>query len=362
MSLIFAAFSFGCAGDEAPPPVVATKLAPTAAAPAPPLTKEEHAALERELGHSVVSALDGSLPRPAAIHAPKRSVSSEAQRIDYDAIPILDGRNARPNQKAMLAFARRRDAATTCEAGYGFDRWFVSPGAPFLDVPAHLRVSGSNVPLGRELLDEGAVLATSVTLKKPVPFEWTVVDEANRDRKSASITHADGTLDVTRLVATIDRAGTVDAIALEPGLVYAFRRCDAHCDAPLTDPARVEEVTIVGPPALWVGTSASTERQNTAHDSAFSDVSALVRAGSSMSISMLVSRESLSTFRKSDEPKDKTASDDAWVARPESFSLEVVWPLGDAPNVTFFRGALGALDQDVAGPRVSSPSPSCLPL
>ncbi len=363
VGFVFAALSFGCASDAARPPIAPANGAPSADGPAPPLTKEEHEALERELGFGVARALDGHLPRVASIHAPKRSVSKEVTTIDYDAIPILDGKNARPDEKAALAFTRRRDVTETCSEGYGLERWFVPPSAPFLGASAHLRVAGAHVALvGRELIDDGGVLATSVTLKKPVAFEWTTVDEAKRERDRVPIAHADGTFDGSRLVARIDRAGTVDAMAIVPGLVYAFRRCDAHCDAPLTDRDRVEEVTIVGPPALWVGTSASSERQSTADDGAYSDVSASVRPGSSMSLSMLVSRERVAAFRKSDDKSDKSASDDKWIARPESFSLEVVWPVGEAPSATFFRGALGALDQDVEGPRVAPPSANCLPL
>ncbi len=275
-------------------------------------------------------------------------MSKDVTVLDYDAIPLLDDRT-NPNSRLMVSLTRHESTSPCRYRGFNH----VSPGEPLRVGSTHVRFGGTSLAfIGNEIDDPGHAVDPFIGTKALVPLEWTTFDTAKRDAKIASVTYAAGMLDMRWLLATIDRAGTVDALALAPGLVYAFRRCEAHCDGGLGDPERVEVVTMVGPPSLWVGTSAN-DHQTVAHDSPFGDVSAPIRRGSSATLSMLVSRDELRAFAKTGAETRGSSHGvtlaNAWsgsaLARPngpESFSLDVVWPSGERPSATFYRGEIDA--------------------
>jgi hypothetical protein len=356
-SLVFLAAFSACAPE--PPPAAPTKpvlSSPAVATTAPPMTKEDHAALEAELGVSVVRALDGHLPRIASLSGPHRGETHKEMSVDYASIPLLDEAESPPGASGVR-LSRRMVASENCSAGYGAYLWSMPPFAQ----PTNLRVASRSLPIVAGVIeDEGETLFKVVALGKPTPIEWTSLDNAARTADTAPVTHVGATLDVARLLVTNSRRGVANAAAVVPGSIYAYRRCEAACNEAMTSSARVEEITLLGPPALWLGSSATTDRQGRVRSTTFSDVSVRLRAGSSATLFLAIAGDALASFRKGPPtPDDNPAG--SHTSGAITFSLEIVWPIGEEPQATAFAGAFSGSAEDVSGPDTPN-YPGCAPL
>lgn len=125
----------------------------------------------------------------------------------------------------------------------------------------------------------------------------------------------------------------VAAKAIVPHQVYVFRTCESACDAPLADPQRVERVTVIGPPSVWVGSSGEPSDAQLSKSHPFTMISASARAGEATSLTIAYTSLAGSRFQG--------AENVAGVAtNVQTVTLEVVWDSASGPTATVYRGTI----------------------
>jgi hypothetical protein len=134
---------------------------------------------------------------------------------------------------------------------------------------------------------------------------------------------------------------TGTARAILGSTLYAFRDCLSGCGE--GDTRHHEEVlVVVAPYSVW--TSSSNDDgwfKLQPSDSSFSFASTTVEPGSSGTIGFVVPAWALVRFGAS-EPSDvvRTAANSEKVSRFATFTLDLVWTQGGAPELTLHRGEL----------------------
>lgn len=127
----------------------------------------------------------------------------------------------------------------------------------------------------------------------------------------------------------------VAALAVVPHQVYVFRTCEEGCDAAAFDAKRVERLTLVGPPSVWVGSSGDPVDAPLSGDDAFTMISALVQPGGAASLTIAYTSVAGSRFQGG-EAVDSVA------ANVQTVTVEAVWDGPGAPSPTVYRGTIPA--------------------
>jgi hypothetical protein len=165
--------------------------------------------------------------------------------------------------------------------------------------------------------------------------EWTDIHERDRTWDKLVVDAFEGTFEHAGMLARATNGVTVEARSLLPGVLYGYRRCVSHCDAGEDDASsaatrRVEDLVVIGPRALWLGTS-DDRRVAVPPATAFTELHARVTPGSSSSVYIAASSADVANFAGG---LDIAASK----AATTTFSVEVIWPTDEAPTITVYRG------------------------
>jgi hypothetical protein len=170
--------------------------------------------------------------------------------------------------------------------------------------------------------------------------EWVAIDENGRSTDFVDVEHATGAFDGFEHAGTAMSRGSVRAEAIVPATIYAFRRCVEHCTAPLDNPSRIEILEMIGPPATWIGTTGAPSFDPVPSLADFSHVAAIVRPGRSASVTLVSARKTVRSFANKVPGVGPGGGSEGISAGDEThdqtFTLELVWPEGEAPQLTFF--------------------------
>jgi hypothetical protein len=170
----------------------------------------------------------------------------------------------------------------------------------------------------------------------PPPLtEWLAFDEASKKPEKLNLFYFSGSEDIGGVVG--------NATAIVPSTLYAFRQCVSGCDLDGGAPEREERIVLVGPYAEW--TASSTEDVEFDHSRAaasFAFASAPLKPGSSASVGITVSPRAIHAFGGKPDPKFHQEGNPDLYAATETFTLDVVWPLGGDPDAILYTGEVVA--------------------
>lgn len=181
------------------------------------------------------------------------------------------------------------------------------------------------------------------------PAEWIAVTRPS-GTDALFVARYEGAAPGDRALASGRRK--VAAKAVVPHQLYVFRACEAACDAPLSDPGRVERVTLLGPPSVWVGSSGDPRDAELSGDRPFTMISSTIRPGESASLTIAYTSAAGSRFQGAEDTSSVATN-------VQTVTLELLWD-GPSPALTVYRGTIPAgAASDVAEPQ--APRPDCEP-
>ncbi len=303
---------------------------------------------------------------------PTRATLEKLKAIDWTILPEASPVDlATSADGASFEIVGRDVTSKTCSAGLvgAFKVGFFVEG---IDRRSAVFRLGDSVLPRRDLvtnrLDDGAGTLTSnmAAMRSPSATQiapgdglhavWIAIDERARSDTSVDVERFEGSFAPSTLRGHATRAFAARAVAVLPSTLYAFRRCETGCDAPLDSPTRVEDVELVGPPPLWLGTTGATQPQLVGTNEAFSDVSARVEPGSSASLSIVTTDEAIAQFRKEPWSSQK-------VPTIVTFSIEIVWPRTGDAEIDLFSGRIKGNPADVPAATYTpgGSDPDCVP-
>ena len=265
------------------------------------------------------------------------------------------GRHVR-RRNELRARPHRHDRGSVPRTSRPRDRttWSLHPHWDLLSI---IRIGGVALPAPRLLDgtyedDHGEL--EGLRIGRPAVSDWTLVDRSKRAPDRAMISRFEGLFESPNMRAVATRKLTVQVAGIVPSEIYAFRRCVSGCDEPEGGDARVEYVDLIGPQAVWAGSTGETTAQPMLLGQAFTELTAPLRRESSASLSMVVTRESVAKFRGDAAPNTHDP-------RLSMFSLEVVWAEASGPGITFLRGTIDDDDDALRNvARTSTPPPVCV--
>jgi hypothetical protein len=203
--------------------------------------------------------------------------------------------------------------------------------------------------------------------KAILPAGWTVLT-GERAHDGVDVTDFRGSFDTASGRGLATSLAKTRATAIIDGVLYAFRRCVAHCESPIGSSSRREEIALIGPPAVWTGSTAEADKQALDRRTPFTRVGAPLEIGSSATLELVAFDGDIARFENGlapmelpTEQKDKT-----WT----TYSLDVVWPLGnEKPSLNLYvahsDGDPTTIRPDIASlynePEASPPS-YCYPM
>ena len=312
-------------------------------------------------------------PKPAApvlpnklLTFPKRAATGDATAIDFDSLPIA---KELPIGYEAAAFSLTRDVLPH---GCPPDEALEESTLDTLRLPSAkrfvLRIGSVTLP-STKLLDGGhfdPALDPILGVKKIMPATWSAL-APGREADAADVTDFEGTFDSASGRGVARSKSEARATSLVDGVLYAYRRCTEYCVFAPATPARREELTLIGPPAVWIGSSDETSRQALNRRAAFTRITAPLQVGSSATLVLVALDGDVASFAKGTAPVDTTTlgAEKSWT----TFTLDLVWSEGSKePTIQLFvghtRGDPQTIRPDLAsvflGPE-TSPPPRCAP-
>jgi len=278
---------------------------------------------------SEIEGGNGGNARPV-LNYPNRAKGTSVA-LDYASIPVAQDKPAFSTDEGATFRLGHKTATFPCSAPlpprtatvWGPLNWF-SPG--------RVHVLDETFPVTTDPNFDQPPFVFRTNDQQGFPATWVLLDDARRNADHATFRIYAGTFD-GKTDGRAKSAATVEASAIVPGLVYAYRQCVDGCSGDVADGPRRERVGLIGPPAIWRGTSAPTREQPLENETAlaFSNVTATVGPGLSASLLIVAKGEAVSRFRR----PASTAKE----ALVHTYSLEIVWPDGAEPDATLFVGA-----------------------
>jgi hypothetical protein len=205
--------------------------------------------------------------------------------------------------------------------------WLLDLAAPG---PTVVRIGGVTLPEQRYLDGHYDVQSLDNPLAQSghFPAAWTTLEHTGG---RADVVQHFGVYDGDSRVASAQSELTARATPLVDGVLYAFRRCSAHCDGKRG--ARDQELTLIAPPAVWAGTSDATVDHGIQFRAPFTAISTPVQPGSSATLEVVVLDSDIERFERGLDPFEGAWKEMNWT----TFSVEVVWPeASSTPSVTLF--------------------------
>ncbi|MFO0612206.1 MAG: hypothetical protein U0414_06450 [Polyangiaceae bacterium] len=283
--------------------------------PPPPLSPRQH--------------LRGAVPPPA-----------EATAIEYAALPLMADESQCSGTDAGTGTARscandrftlsRRSVHETCSRIgqlIHYDTWSLTG----LDAHSRVWIEGAPVLSLDRLIagtyEDSVGQFEALSSRAPASADWMTVQIPPGE--SMRIARCAGVFDGGALTARAVWKQSVQAKAILPRRVFVFRACEEGCDRPLDDPRRVEVIRLLAPRAQWVGTGGDAKEAVIPRGQSFTLLETHVRPGASSMLEVVYDRESAASFGALSDPQ----------AEPEltSFTLDIVWPEGQAPTATAYR-------------------------
>jgi hypothetical protein len=153
----------------------------------------------------------------------------------------------------------------------------------------------------------------------------------------------EGTLDRRTCRARAERGETVKAIAIVPGILYAFKRCGVGCRSGDFEPAE-DEVVFIAPPAEWVSSPSSPEEQAVPHVGTLTVVSVPLGSGRSASAALVLGLENIDFFEALRSTTSEGFAGVGLVSKALALRADVTWGTDEAkPSGVVFLSSLNLL-------------------
>jgi len=311
-------------------------------------------------------------PKPAArvlpnklLTYPTRPATGDGMAIDFDALPVA---KELPIGYEAAAFSLTRDVLPHgCPPDEALEESTLDTlrfpsGRPFV-----LRIGSVTLP-STKLLDGGhfdSALDAVLGVKKIMPATWSALSPG-RAADAVDVTDFEGTFDSASGRGVAQSKSEARATAVVDSVLYAYRRCTEYCVFAPGTAARREELTLIGPPAVWIGSTDETSRQALNRRAPFTRVTAPLQVGSSATLVLVALDGDVASFEKGTAPVDGTTlgAEKSWT----TFTVDLVWPEGSKePTIQLFvghtRGDPQTIRPDLSsvflGPE-TSPPPRCV--
>jgi|JI10StandDraft_1071094.scaffolds.fasta_scaffold37579_3 hypothetical protein len=286
-----------------------------------------------------INTYRGQLPAAA------RSEISKSVAINYESIPLMEDKTPTSSVAGSEFKLVRQDLTPKCPQGMEPRRkvtWQLKSG---WSSPLVAKIDAFVLPslkLGNGQYEDPQQQLE--TLREYVgDAEWGGFLSSTATKDSIDYSRFSGSFD--KLNAKAKTMGTVKATALVSDTLYAFRRCVSGCNAPLTSDQRVEEVTIIGPPALWLGSSGGLAEQKLQPDQAFTIVKSLVRPGGSASLQLMTWDDGVRMFHGG----TPSMNGQALVGKKvQDYTIDVVWQSNSTPDLTLYINESDATAEQLA--------------
>ena len=279
---------------------------------------------------------------------PTRASTETATPIDIDSIPLAAAVDT--GTDASKFTLRRRDSTPKNCPPKTFPPKRITYSLDLHSIwPMLIQVGPVTLP-DRSFLDglHDTPALDRIPRSGQVPATWISVLRT-KGEDAVDVTEFDGTYDTATSQGLADSKVRVRAPTLATDTsMYAYRRCVEHCDAPAAD--RAEELTLIGPSAVWVGSTEESTNHSVDHRTAFTRLTVPIHAGSATTLEIVAFDDDVIRFRKGRLPMifGEVGKENQWT----TFSLEIVWPEGmTSPSLTLFvshgSGDTSALRNDV---------------
>ncbi|MFO0611814.1 MAG: hypothetical protein U0414_04440 [Polyangiaceae bacterium] len=280
------------------------------------------------------------------IPAAPRSEVSKSVAINYESIPLMEEKTPTSSSLGAEFKLVRQDQTPKCPAGMEPRRKVTWQLKSSWTSPMVAKIDSFVLPslkLGNGQYEDPQ--QTLETLREYVgDAEWGGFTTSTATKDAIDYSRFSGSFD--RLSAKAKTMGSVHAPALVSDTLYAFRRCVSGCNAPLTSDQRVEEVTLIGPPALWLGSSGALAEQKLQPDQAFTIVKSLVRPGGSASLQLMTWDDGVRQFHggaPSANPGQQLVG-----KKVQDYTLDIVWQSSSTPDVTLYINESDATAEQLA--------------
>jgi len=164
-----------------------------------------------------------------------------------------------------------------------------------------------------------------------VPSTWVAIKRQPHD-SAVDVTQMDGFYDAETSSGAARSKAIVHAPAILDEAVFAYRRCVSGCDA---GGERIEELTLIGPPAIWAGSSEESIDHAFDVRTPFTRISVPLRRGSAATLEMVALDDDIDRFKKSLPPlvHEEVGHTNRWT----TVSLEIVWSQeNESPSLNLF--------------------------
>lgn len=287
-----------------------------------------------------INTYRGQLPAAA------RSEISKSVAINYESIPLMEEKPAQSSTAGTEFKLVRQDLTPKCPSGMEPRRKITWQLKSAWTSPMVAKIDAFILPSLK--LGSGQYEDPQQTLEALREYvgdaEWGGFSSATATKDAIDFSRFSGSFN--KLTAQAKTMGSVHATALVSDTLYAFRRCVSGCNAPLTSDSRVEEITMIGPPALWLGSSGALAEQKLQPDQAFTIVKAQVRPGGSASLQLMTWDEGVRQFHggtPSMNPGQTLVG-----KKVQDYTLDVVWQSGTTPDLTLYVNESDATAEQVA--------------
>lgn len=230
------------------------------------------------------------------IKAAMRPDVTKSFSLDYAAVPYLvatplsaedSSAGVAMNRSASGADQARVGGDLLAEIELGSLRVFTSE--PLIEAHTATKDPAKN--------PAGDTVADCTTRPGTSPIKWEGFALGTWSDRFIDYVRYEGTYDYERCKAKPTRAAHVRAVALIPGVAYAFRTCVPVCGSVPDAPSSEEQLVIIGPPSKWVGsTSPYMPLQTQPHVGLFTRLIVPLKRGGSASAFSHVQDVDLTAF------------------------------------------------------------------
>jgi hypothetical protein len=261
---------------------------------------------------------------------PARASIGDATSIDFDAIPLATSVDV--GTDAAKFVLKRLDLTAHCPPrSYAPSRITYSLGL-FALSSFSMRIGSVTLP-ARKFLDGFHEIPSLNQLPTSglLPSTWVAIKRRPLE-DGIDVTQLDGFYQAETSNGAARSKAEVRAPAILDERVYAYRKCVSGCDAV---GERTEELTLIGPPAVWAGSSEESIDHAFDVRTPFTRISVPLHRGSAATLEMVAFDDDVDRFKKSLPPlvHEEVGHTNRWT----TFSLEIVWSQESAsPNLNLF--------------------------
>ncbi len=296
---------------------------------------------------ALAKEIDGATRTPH-VAGPLRPKDADGVPIDFSSIPETSDRPVAVGDLAgAFSIIRIDRTPKVCPLGLTpreLILWYVPS---FWARPVTARIGNRALPPLGGMNGRYADPSLDPLLRTTQDATWTGIE---KHETTANVVRYEGVYDAPTRRARAVAMQSVDAVALVDNVLYAYRRCAAHCDERLGAKSREERIVLIGPPASLLGTSDDPLAQASANGLPFSEVSARIVRGSSASLMIMANRDDVASFGGSAVKQSSASATADWT----TYTLDIVWPAStddpsNGPEVMLYTGSLRSAPAAVGG-------------